>query len=271
MIFTGYIDESDTHGSTPDMTLAAMLSSAGRWERCGRRLKAIQSDFGFSIFHGTTFAALKGEFEGWSRQKCYDLLMAFGSLVANHVTECVTVSCEYEVYKKHFLDVRPAKMHQTSQYGICFLAMLDALSKVVAAQGPQHKLSVVIEDGHTNATDTRRLFDERKGRLEKAGVDFLRSHSLFTKKQCPLLMLADITSHGHALEQRAVRSGDAPNFAERNEREPRRGETGWTIYEVTPGYLAALIEEFNSGRVAVHQDYLRRKQAWLNAKQAVEG
>src|ERR1700689_3280291 len=120
MIFTGYIAESDPHGPTPNMTLAAMLSSAGRWERCARRLKGIQHDFGFSVFHGTTFAGLKGEFEGWSGQKCYDLLMAFGHLVADHVTECITVSCEYGVYKKHFLDVRPDKMHQTSQYGICF-------------------------------------------------------------------------------------------------------------------------------------------------------
>jgi hypothetical protein len=270
MIFTGYIDESDTHGSTPDMTMAAMLSSAGRWQRCERRLRAIQREFSFSIFHGTTFATLNDEFEGWSGQKCYDLLMAFGNLVADHVTECITVSCEHEVYRKHFLDARPAKMHQTSQYGICFLATLDALSKIVAVRGPQHKLSVVIEDGHHNAMDTQRLFDERKGRLEKAGIDFLRSHSLLTKKQCPLLMLADITSHGHALEQRAVRSGGAPHFSERDEREPSRGETGWTIYEVTPAYLTALIGEFNSGRVAAREDYLRRKQASLDAKQAVE-
>ena len=260
MIFTGYIDESDTHGPTPNMTLAAILSSAGRWERCGRRLRSIQRDFDFSTFHGTTFAALKGEFAGWSAQKCYDLLMAFGNLVGDHVTECITVSCEYEVYKKHFLDVRPAKMHQTSQYGICFLATLDALSKVVVAQGSQHTLSVVVEDGHKNARDTRRLFDEREQQLHKAGVGFLLSHNLLTKEQCPLLMLADITSHAHALEQRAVRSGGVPHFSKRNEPAPSRGETGWTIYEVTPEYLTALIEGFNSGRVAAHERYLRRKQ-----------
>jgi hypothetical protein len=41
MLFTGYIDESDTHGPAPDMVMSAMLSTVGRWERCERALKRI--------------------------------------------------------------------------------------------------------------------------------------------------------------------------------------------------------------------------------------
>lgn len=271
MIFTGYIDESDTHGPTPDMTMAAMLSSTGRWERCERRLRGIRRDFGFDIFHATEFRSRHEDFDGWDRWKQHDLLVAFGDLVARHVTECVTVSLPYATYKEHFLEKRPPKMHQTSQYGICFLAALDGLSKVGAGQGPQHKLSVVVENGHSNAPDTERLFKERRTRLEAAGIDFLRSHSLTSKKDSPLLMLADITSHGHTLERRAIVEQEAPHFAERTERAPRHNETGWTIYEVTPDYLAGLIEEFNYGRAAKHDAYLRRRQAYLDARDASTG
>lgn len=271
MIFTGYIDESDTHGNAPNMTMVAMLGSAGRWERCSRQLRRIQRDFGFSIFHATEFKGLTGEFEGWSGQKCHDLLMALGRLVADHLTECISVHCRYEVYKKHFLDVRPPKMHQTSQYGICFLAVLDWMSKIVLSQGPQHKLSVVVEDGHVNVADTARLFKERKARLEAMGADFLRSHSIVGKNDSPLLMLSDVASHGHAIEQREIKRGDAPQFTERTYPQPGPRQTGWTVNEVTPEYLAFLIEEFKKDGEAAKEAYLKRKAAWAAGKSSENG
>jgi hypothetical protein len=266
MLFTGYIDESDTHGPAPDMVMSAMLSTAGRWERCERALKRIQRNFGFTVFHATEFRSLHGEFAGWSEIKCRDLLMEFGNLGATHLTECFTVSLNYETYNTQFLEKRPSTMHRISQYGICFMGVLDGLIRNVTAQGPQHKLSVLIEDGHKNASDTARLFKERKERLDAAGIDFLCSHGLVSKKDSPLLQLADITAHGHTLDQRAIKRGDAPHFSERNEREPVDLEPGWTISEVTPEYIEGVIEEHISGRVAAHQEYLRRKQAWLDAK-----
>jgi hypothetical protein len=104
--------------------------------------------FGFTVFHATEFRALRGEFEGWSREKCRDLLMEFGQLGATHLTECFTISLSYETYKTYFLDRRPQKMHQTSQYGICFMGVLDGLMRAVTSHGPQSKLSIVVEDGH---------------------------------------------------------------------------------------------------------------------------
>lgn len=67
--------------------------------------------------------------------------IAIGTLFRG-VTECITVSLTYTLYKEHFLDKRPAKMHQTSQSGICFLAALNALSKVVIEQGPRSNMEL---------------------------------------------------------------------------------------------------------------------------------
>jgi hypothetical protein len=178
MDFTAYIDESDTHGPAPDMVMSAMLSTAGRWERCSRALTRIQRDFGFTIFHATEFQALRGAFEGWPLEKCFDLLMEFGQLGATHLTECFTISLSYETDETYFLDRRPRKMHRISQYGICFLGILDGPIRTVMSHGPQSKLSVVVEDGHKNAKDTARIFEDRKQRLDKAGIDLLRPHSL---------------------------------------------------------------------------------------------
>ena len=260
MNFTGYIDESDTHGPAPDVVMSAMLSTTGRWERCSRALTRIQRNFGFTIFHATEFRALRGEFEGWSAEKCFDLYMEFGRLGAAHLTECFTVSLSYETYKTYFLDRRPQKMHRTSQYGICFMGVLDGLMRNVMSHGPQSKLSVVVEDGHKNAKDTARLFEDRKRRLDAAGIDLLLSHRLRKKEDCQLLQLADITAHAHTHDKRAIKSGAAPDFSERNERGPAPGEPGWSVYEVTPDYIARIIDEYNADRAAKHEDYLIRRR-----------
>jgi hypothetical protein len=266
MLFTGYIDESDTHGSTPDITMSAMLSTAGRWERCDRAYARVRKSFGFEIFHATDFKSLHGEFENWSLQMCVSLLVELGQLGFDHLTECFTVHCKYETYKTHFLDKKPAKMHRTSQYGICFMSALDSMMRVILQQGTQHKLSIIVEDGHNNAPDTARLFKDRKDRLERAGIGMLLSHTLAGKKDVPMLQLADVTAHGHTLERRPIDSGHAAPFSERPIEEVQNHQPGWTIVEITPEYVAALIEEYNTDRVAAQEEYLKRKRAWLDAK-----
>jgi uncharacterized protein DUF3800 len=268
MNFIGYIDESDTHGPAPDMTMSAMLSTRGRWERCSRDLARIRSKFGFTVFHATEFRALRGEFEGWRAEKCFDLYMELGRLGATHLVEAFTISLSHETYKAHFLGRRPAKMHQTSQYGICFMGVLDGMMRTVMNHGPQSKLSVVVENGHKNANDTGRLFDDRKRRLDTAGIDLLRTHGLEEKDRSPLLQLADITAHAHTHDKRAIKSGAVPDFSARSEQGPAEGEPGWTVYEVTPEYIAGIIDEYNNDRLAKQEDYLRRRAAWSDGNTA---
>jgi hypothetical protein len=270
MNFTGYIDESDTHGPAPDMVMSAVLSTSGRWERCSRALARTRRKFGFTVFHATEFRALRGEFEGWSAEKCFDLYMEFGQLGATHLVECFTVSLSHETYKTYFLDRRPLKMHQTSQYGICFMGVLDGLMRTVMRHGPQSKLSVVVEHGHKNAKDTARLFEDRRRRLGTAGIDLLRTHALEKKECSPPLQLADITAHAHTHDKRAIKSGTVPDFSARTEQGPAQGQPGWTVYEVTPDYIAAIIDEYNKDRVAKHEHYLKRRAAWLDGKAAAD-
>ena len=259
MNFVAYIDESDTHGPTPDMVMSAMLSTQGRWERCSRDLARVGQKFGFSIFHATEFRARTGDFVGWEGQKCFDLLMELGRIGSQQLVECFTLSFSHETYKRGFLDVRPPKMHQTSQYGLSFMGVLDGLMRTVMRYGPQSRLSVVVESGHRNARDTARLFDERKRRLEAVGIGLLADHRLEAKASCRPLQLADASAYGHAQDRRAVKAQTAVPFAERQEEGPVDGQPGWTVVEVTPDYLARIIEEYTSERTAKHENYLRRK------------
>jgi hypothetical protein len=176
------MDESDAHGPTPDVVMSAMLSTEGRWERCSRDFERIKQEFGFLIFHATEFRASRGEFQGWGALKKSDLYIAIGQLGETYLDECFTISLSHDIYRKCFLERRPRKMPPVSQYGICFMGLLDGLMRTVMPHGRQSKLSVVLESGHKNADATRRLFEDRKRRLDADGVDILRAHVCATKK-----------------------------------------------------------------------------------------
>jgi hypothetical protein len=155
-------------------------------------------------------------------------------------------------------------MHATSQYGLLFMAILDALTVRVQKQGSNHRLSVVVESGHENAPDTARLFKERQAIYEARGIDFLQTHTLASKKQSPFLMVSDMIAHGFAMQNREIKGGKNIDWKDRKSPgEPGPGQTGWTVLEVSPGYLNILIEQFTDERLARHDDYLKRKAAWL--------
>jgi hypothetical protein len=135
--------------------------------------------------------------------------------------------------------------------------------RTVMAHGRQSNLLVVVEDGHRNVGDTARLFADRKSRLDTAGIDLLRSHELAKKACSPLLQFADLSAHAHTHDKRAIKSGTAPDFSARPGQVPPPGQPGWTVSELTPEYLARIIDEYNSDRVAKCEAYLARRQAWL--------
>jgi hypothetical protein len=64
MIFTAYFDEADTHGAAPHMIMAGLMGSARQWQLFMRRLRQMQREDGFNIFHATEFKHRAGEFAG---------------------------------------------------------------------------------------------------------------------------------------------------------------------------------------------------------------
>src|SRR5258705_7714994 len=90
MIFNAQIDEADTHGPTPDMTMSAMLGTGRQWELFGRGLRRLQKEYGFKILHATEFKKRTGEFAGWSEDKGHTLYRQLGTLVDDNLTEAVS-------------------------------------------------------------------------------------------------------------------------------------------------------------------------------------
>jgi hypothetical protein len=174
--------------------------------------------------------------------------------------EAMSIRLTHALYKEHFLDVRPRKMPRTSQYGVCFAALLAAMTRRVIQEGKNHRLSVVIEGGHPNAAETAHLFKQYQERLQNDGHDILRTHTLALKADAPLLMIADVIAYSGARDWRAINAGAKPHYSERNMVPPKKDEVGWTVLDVTPETLRDMIQRYNDERAHAHQDYLNRRR-----------
>jgi hypothetical protein len=77
-------------------------------------------------------------------------------------------------------------------------------------------------------------------------------------------MVADMTAHGFAMQNREIKAGAKTDWKDRKKMtEVNQGQTGWTILEATPEYLSALIDQFNDQQSSKLEDYLKRKAAWV--------
>src|SRR2546428_11193818 len=95
-VFTGYLDESGTHGTSPVTVMGGMLARAQQWERFEHLFARLQNRHGFRVFHTKKFKGSKGDFRGWTgdqkRARYWDL----AALTSQGPTECVAMALENE-------------------------------------------------------------------------------------------------------------------------------------------------------------------------------
>jgi hypothetical protein len=265
-MYTVYIDESDTHGDKPDMVMAAFVGTPRQWELLNRRLRKIRKEFGFKTFHATGFKHREGDFKGWSDEKRDSLIVRLTALVRDELTEGIVTRFPHELYQAEYKDKLPPKMHKSSQYGLAFLATLERTLGVLPQTRGKHCLRVVAEEGHTNAQDLKRIFEERKDRYARfAGGEVLTEFQFGTKKNDPELMLADFLAHMGAMDFRRGAVG-LPVYSEMTQQQPRKKESGLTTQVITPEWLKANIDEFEKDKRVKQEEYLKQKQARLEAQ-----
>lgn len=261
MLYTAFFDEADTHGSTPTIIMACFLGTSRQWELFGRRLRNIQQRYGFKIFHATEFTNKKGEFKGWNDAKCRKLVEELTELVRDNLTEGVTVHLEHDRYMNEYRKPPiPKKMHLDSHYGVCFRACLRQLYAVVQKDGRKDRLDIVIEDGHKNAGDCLRIFDDLKMRLKtRRGIDLLGTFKRAKKDAHPALMLADFLAYTYSLMRDSKAAGDI-DYAEVAP-EPPKNQAGLSFLELLPDALEGLKRDFEEDRQAMANAWRARRDA----------
>jgi hypothetical protein len=245
VIFTAYFDESGAHRDSPVLVLAAQLGTARQWELFERRLRALQREFGFTIFHAKEFKTKSGDFRGWSDIKRYKLLSAMTELVRDGLTEATSVTLETSRYEQEYRDTpRPKKMPLDSQYGVCFRNILSYFIRRVAADGKRHRLHVVLEDGHRNVGDACRIYEEIKTELrEDFGDDLLGDITIATKTEHLPLMAADFLAYLTFSMDRGVRNGEQP-YPVTDRGDIPTGQSPWTHIRLAPNAFQLRREQF---------------------------
>lgn len=259
------MDEAATHGPDPCVTMGGLLGHAYEWRRFGIRLKRIQDKYGFTVFHSKDFKAHKGEFKGWPNDAYYELITELSDLIKDTLSEGVTISLPREMYLAEYRSAPiPKGMPLDSQYGCCFRGCISHVADLLLTErntGKNHQLDVVIEDGHKNAGDTVRIFDDIKDSLEERNHYLLGTITRAKKIDAPPLMLADFIAHTHYMMDKSAATG-GPSYRNFSQEIPiKRYEASLTYMNLTPGALVRAKERWASEKV-------RKMATWRAARDA---
>jgi hypothetical protein len=257
LLFTAYFDEADTHGDAPPMVMAGFLGHAGQWKIFDRRIKIIQKEEDFDIFHGK-------EVHSWYQNKAMPVVNALTYLVKKELTEGLCIKLEYERYINGYRkSPTPKGISLDSQYGVCFRFLLRSIVNLLHETGRKHKLHVVVERGDRHALNTERIFHETKQTLKARGIELLGEWTLAAKEEAPPLMVADFLAHTYALMLRPGGIGIA-GYADAAPA-PRKGDAGLTFLELEADSLSALKLEMQRERWA-RQAYARAQKERARAR-----
>jgi hypothetical protein len=240
LLFTAYFDESNTHGPAPDMIMAAFMGTARGWGLLLRRAREFQRIYGFDVFHATDLKHRSGKFRGWSVPKSSRLVGDLASAIRDHLTEGVTITLPYALYRDVYrAPPVPKGMRLDTQYGLCFRACLWRLMQVATGDKKKNKLNVVIEGGHKNVGDVIRVFDEMKAEYDRLGFPVLETITIAKKADCLPLMIADFQAHASSISDARLKSGQPGYFEMAGERTPPPGQAAITRIELTAEFLRA--------------------------------
>ena len=176
LIYTGYLDESGTHGGSAVTVMGGVLASTRQWAAFDKEFTRAKNKHGFRIFHTKKFKAKRGDFTGWSNPQCLALIDDLAMITDNAFTEGVAMAVDNESYEKDYkAGEKPRKLRLDSRYGLCFRQCLFFFILEIIKRKHRKKYSklhIVLESGDPNIGDAIRIFNEVKKELENNNCDF---------------------------------------------------------------------------------------------------
>lgn len=131
MLYTAYLDESDTHGKSPTIIIAGVLGHEQQWVCFNERLQALRTGYGFNIIHATELKRKKDEFKGWSTDQCMELIKELTEACEKYLSGGCVVSLSHKQYREEYrYKPFPKGMKPDSHYGLCFRKCLARLPNV---------------------------------------------------------------------------------------------------------------------------------------------
>lgn len=265
VIFTSYFDESDSHGGCEALTMGTVLGSGREWEIFQRRLKSLQAQQRFGVFHATEFKR-QAQRHPEQASRLRSIVGGLAELARAELTQSMAVTLPRELYLSEYRNKPfPRRMRVDSQWGVCFGFLLRSTILTVQRIRGKHRLHAIVEAGHENAGAAIVIANDIRTELQEAGNNILGPVTFDTKENCPPLMLADLTAHVFKISADKQRAGE-PGYFDRNPPTPARVPGGVSLVRLEPENLHSLKEYFEAQQKRKLEEYLARKANHLAGK-----
>jgi uncharacterized protein DUF3800 len=163
-VYTAYLDESGTHDGLPITVMGGVLARAEQWRDFEKKFAAVQSQYGFRVWHTKKFKKKAGDFRGWTDEKCHDLYWSMRDVTAFGLTDVVALTLDNASYEADYkAGDLPRKARLDTKYGLCFRFCLVHFVQEVLKRKRRNRippLHIVLEAGHANFGDAERIFQE---------------------------------------------------------------------------------------------------------------
>lgn len=243
-VFTGYLDESGTHGGSSVTVMGGLLARAEQWQHFERGFAKAQKAHGFRVWHSKKFKKRDGDFKGWTYEQCTALYWELAHLTSRGLTDVVTMTLNNADYEKYYKGrPKPNKARLDTKYGFCFRMCLYHFVREVFKRRYKKKMPVlhIVLEASQHYGDAERIFLEVKKDFEKRGIYMLAAITKLEKDECGQLMMADFAAHGEYVLEARVLAGQ-PRKNTTSTPIPK-GMTGHTHMKSTPEKLGEMRAE----------------------------
>ena len=192
MILTAYYDESGTHANSPATILAGFVGDTNDWVDFEIEWTKVLRAFGITHVRAKHLFHRQGQHKDWSWSRVDELYAAIMYLLQErkHIFASKTVLRE-EDYKLFYWGGGPERKERLdTRYGLCLRSLLHFIPQMERLSGA-HSINFILEDGHRNAGDALRVYQEVKNDKTLPWRDVLGSFSVGDKKLSPALQAAD--------------------------------------------------------------------------------
>ena len=273
LILTAYFDESGTHDGSPATVMAGVLGDVSQWGQFRTNLAVLKLRHGFNRFHTVEFKQRKGQFAGWSPERCVALASDLYLLTSGRLMDGVEFVLDNEAYRREYKrGGGDKKLVLDSKYGLCFRQCLSYfimfIIQLFENNRAKHEISlnVVLEAGHRNAGAAVKIFEEERKQMIGFGINLLGSVT-FADKDCDELMMPDFLAHMALHSDRKIRAGHAQRPLQRTSGPiafRRFDSTSFTHLEFRPGGLA-------DARLSLEKQLETRRSLWKREPTSLSG
>ena len=168
MLLFAYLDESGTHETSPISVMAGYLGTADQWRAFDADWIALVQGAGLSHVHAVDLFKRTKQFREWRADQVNTFAAQLDGVIARHLELGFSIVIRDDDYREIYIEgAGPRRSRLDSKYGVCFRACLAFAPSYIASElrllgearpSEETTINFVLEDGHRNIGDARRLF-----------------------------------------------------------------------------------------------------------------